>query len=435
MTEFHEHLAEAPKWGGTTDPNQHDPTNFRYLVHAINPFSSISARIITMYDARDGITYDESWGDQKISMYDQPERLGERVSLSMSLIDQDHTATWGEAGLIVEAPEQNIVLTSSSDAGAHNNNLDFLLQQADKHGVLSGDNLMRSSSPYSYNEVVAVANRDGQQVQLKGFFYKATKAGEPYNKQLASRMQMHASRLGLPVVAITELGRYAQDKVESHDGKLAVQFNGNRYLLDGYEPQHSFKAYDERGHAHFIAPHEIELVLGYAVKSGDLTEAEATKIASNYQEADRQRQTPKVEFDKDGSVKEISYLTGYGADEAKVSLGKSGYGYRTNLAQQAERMQEAMLNMGKPQMIGIDEDRSYTPLSPYEADEMVRTACANLDAEKAADVQEWYSEKREVLEKQWGYHMESSRSRYGSLGSLTLGSYVWGNGRNLNLKH
>lgn len=423
----HEQSPDIPNWGGTTDPTLHDPQQYRYLVHAINPFSSMNALVITLYDAKDGIEYDESWGDQKISMYEQPERIGERVSLSMSLIDQDHTATWGEAGLIVEAPEQNVVLTSSSDAGAHNNNLDFLLKQAQNHGVMSGDYLLSGTSPYGYNEVVAVANRDGQRVQLKGFFYKETEAGEPYNKQLARRMQAHASRLGLPVVAITEQGRYAQDKVDIVDGKLSVQFNGNRYLLSGFEPQHQFKSYDERGYARFIAPHEVEPVLSYAVSTGNMSEEETAKIAAEYAEVDKQRQTPKVEFDEDGTVKKITYFTGYGIDESKVSIGKSGHGYRTNLAKQSEEMQEAMLGMGRMQMIGINDDRSYVPISPAEADKMVDTACKTLDDEKADTVHKWYREHREVLEKQWGYHMESRRS----FGSLSLSSLFehedWGN--------
>ena len=29
---------EPAYWGQTTDPSQHNPDNFRYLVHAFNPF-------------------------------------------------------------------------------------------------------------------------------------------------------------------------------------------------------------------------------------------------------------------------------------------------------------------------------------------------------------------------------------------------------------
>lgn len=421
MKELHEQLADVPKWGGVTDPSDHNPEQFRYLVHAINPFSSMNALTIAMYDMEAGTTHDESWGDQKISMYDQPERLGERVSLSMSLIDQDHTGTWGEAGLIVEAPEDNIVLTSTSDAGTHNNNLNSLLKQAKAHGVMSGDDLLRSSYPTSYNEVVAVANREDQQVQLKGLFYKATQSGEPYNKQLADRMQMHALRLGLPVVPITEQGHYSKDKVDAYDdGRLAVHFNGSRYLLAGFDSL--FRVYDERGSARFMEPHEIEPVLGYAVSTGEMTEADAASIAGAYSEADKQRQIPKVEFDEDGTVKGIAYITGYGNAETKVSLAKSGHGYRTNLVRQAEMMQDLMLSMNSPQMMSFDRDTSQIPLSPDEADKMVEIACSNLDETKTEEVQKWYAEHREVLEKQWSYH-EALRGRRGAYGSSVLRSF------------
>ena len=78
--------------GDTTDPSKHDPTNFRYLVHALNPGAKMSAMRIAV-DFSDHIN--SSHGNQSINMYKQPERVAERVSLSMSLIDQDHTATWG----------------------------------------------------------------------------------------------------------------------------------------------------------------------------------------------------------------------------------------------------------------------------------------------------------------------------------------------------
>lgn len=89
MAEYHEKLTDIHLWGGTTDPTQHDPQQYRYLVHAINPASYMNIITIKASEARDGITYNNSWGDQSISMYDQPERISERVSLSMSLIDQN----------------------------------------------------------------------------------------------------------------------------------------------------------------------------------------------------------------------------------------------------------------------------------------------------------------------------------------------------------
>lgn len=108
-------------WGETTDPKEHSPKHFRYLVHAINPFAKIGAMAGCALDSMEGFGPEAS-GDQSISMYKQPERIGDRVSASMSLIDQDHTATWGSGGLIIDAPEENIVITSGADASARNNN-------------------------------------------------------------------------------------------------------------------------------------------------------------------------------------------------------------------------------------------------------------------------------------------------------------------------
>ncbi|MCS7091739.1 MAG: hypothetical protein NZM26_00080 [Patescibacteria group bacterium] len=48
----------------------------------------------------------------------------------MSLIDQAHTKTWGQGGIIVEAPEGNIVITSPTDMGSHSSSKEFLRRQA-----------------------------------------------------------------------------------------------------------------------------------------------------------------------------------------------------------------------------------------------------------------------------------------------------------------
>ncbi len=87
-------------WGETTDPKEHNPKHFRYLVHAINPFAKMSATAGCALGLMEGFGPETS-GDQSISMYKQPERIGDRVSASMSLIDQDHTATWGPVGLLL----------------------------------------------------------------------------------------------------------------------------------------------------------------------------------------------------------------------------------------------------------------------------------------------------------------------------------------------
>lgn len=91
---FDTHKAEPAYWGQTTDPCRHNPDNFRYLVHAFNPDACLGALVIQSVMQDKGIVADEA-GDQSIDVFKEPKRVDERVSLSMSLIGQDHTATWG----------------------------------------------------------------------------------------------------------------------------------------------------------------------------------------------------------------------------------------------------------------------------------------------------------------------------------------------------
>lgn len=87
--------AEPAYWGQTTDPCRHNPDDFRYLVHAFNLYAIYNASVINnLVVQEEGDVIDEA-GDQSINVFEEPERVDERVSLSMSLIDQDHTATWG----------------------------------------------------------------------------------------------------------------------------------------------------------------------------------------------------------------------------------------------------------------------------------------------------------------------------------------------------
>ena len=60
----------------------------------------------------------------------------------MSLIENGHTATYGSSGIIVQAPESSIVLTSPTDAGAINSNKGRLVAQGQSRGLLSPDQLL-----------------------------------------------------------------------------------------------------------------------------------------------------------------------------------------------------------------------------------------------------------------------------------------------------
>src|SRR3989344_6607152 len=149
-------------WGGVADPRTHDPATFRYLIHAINPMATSSMGLVGAMVAKDeprSMTKED--GDQTINLYSQPERLDQRVALSCSLVDQGHHGTWGRAGLIIEAPQENVLITDSSDVGAIVMSKKSLLEQARKRHLLTADQLLQQTYSSSYNEVVVLANNEG----------------------------------------------------------------------------------------------------------------------------------------------------------------------------------------------------------------------------------------------------------------------------------
>ena len=163
---------EVDIWGGVTDPAEHDPANFRYLIHAINPRARSSAIFYLRIEVGREVNYGGLVGDQSISVYHYPERLAERVFLSMSLIDQDHTCTWGEIGLIVGAPDANIVLISIEDIGLYRDYFKALFRPAGLSERKNGDELLQNTDPLDHNEVVALSQNGEWRLRLEGFFYK-----------------------------------------------------------------------------------------------------------------------------------------------------------------------------------------------------------------------------------------------------------------------
>jgi hypothetical protein len=401
----YETLSTPQNWGGVTDPVFHDANNFRYLVHGLNPTGWMSATMSQKIDAENGITQNEDWGDQRINLYDKPEKLGERVALSMSLVDQNHKGTWGEGGLIVGAATENIVITQPTDNGTNNNNLDQVLAQAAQQPRLSGDSLLAQTSLRQYNEVVAICKQGAHPLELKGFFIKTSPAGEPLSRQLADQMRDHARRLGLPLVQITVEAFYTINTVDiKEDGRLAVEYNGSRYLLKGYKDS-KFIAYDGMIRPSFPAPSEIEAAVAFGVSSGNIAPDLAAQVLENYATFDRQRQTPTVRFNDDGSVNGISYKTGYGKDENKVQISSVGYTSCINLAKQLEVIKNIGLSTNSRQDNGGFQ---MGVVSPQKADKMVARACAQLDEASAQRVYDWYSACRSKLEQQWNFH-ESQR--------------------------
>ena len=387
--------------GDTTDPTQHDPTSFRYLVHSLNPYAALN--ILYMLSSV-GASTDPSHGDgdQSINMYEQPERVAERISLSMSLIDQDHTATWGHGGLIISAPEENIVLASRTDADAHNNDKNFLLEQSVRHGVMSAEQLLATTSPRQYNKVVALADNDGSKLETIGFFYKVTSKGEPVDLVIAQQMRMHAERLGLPVVEILQENKLGEDRVDrstDDDQKvLAIVYGGERYLLSNSY----YRILDEASSFRFASPEEVSAALQFAVNVNKMTEAEVQQTLADYAEVRERRMTPTAYYDDEGNFEKIVYYEGYGDDELRVTLDNSGYIRRVNTKRESEKRKRAMLGG----FVRRDTQNRSIPARPHKADSMVKRAKEGLDEAQADELQQWYDKCREAIEQNWRAYVQ-----------------------------
>lgn len=371
---------EVKIWGGVTDPRNHDPRNFRYLVHAFNPYARFSQQLIAT--ELSAYEVDKSEGDQSINLFEEPERLGERVSLSMSLIDQDHTGTWGPGGIIVEAPEENIIITSPTDSGSYNSSKEFLKRQAQNRTRLSGDQLLQLTSSGIYNEVVAFAKSEsGKTLRLKGLFIKVDKRGQPIDPVIAEKLKQHARRLNLPLIEIQVHGPYEQEMFEIAENGISAQFRGNRYNLGSENPEFAFYAYDDKVHRFFPSPQEIEEVIAHFIKRGDINEAQAQQIRERYKIADARRKSPRVEYDPETQkINRVTIEDGYGEDVVKYQLNPSGYCWRINIKEFNKALRE--IEMSQNPQRSNRSSRCQTPLSGSEVLSILKSRKETMKSEE-----------------------------------------------------
>ncbi len=145
-------------WGGVTNPEMHDPTRFRYLIHLD------SGRPV---------------GDPEVGPYEyvleNPELLRTMSTISTSLVDQDHTllyqGTKSTHGYILEVPASSIIATHSTDMYSQNRDTNTMSSQ---HPVTDPDQLLLNTEPSDWNEVVIAP----EGLVIKAVFWVNNQTGE-----------------------------------------------------------------------------------------------------------------------------------------------------------------------------------------------------------------------------------------------------------------
>ena len=405
---------EPAYWGQTTDPSQHNPDGFRYLVHAFNLYARGNALILNNLVTQDEGTVTDEVGDQSIDVFKEPERINERVSLSMSLIDQDHTATWGGAGIIVAVPESSIVLTSPTDAGVPNSHRNHLIAKGRSMGILSPDEMLERSSPIEHNEIVALGQSG---LKAIGFFYKVDSRNNPINVGLMTAMRQLGGRMGLPVVGISneKENPYAENKVirstsaeSGGEEELRIFFDGRCHYIVESNDKPKYRAVDgDTGLTHFPSPERFTAAIDFALCTGNMSEAEAEQILEDYNAVDIERRTPTAYFDENGDFDRIEHSEGYNNYESRLFLNRYGITRRV----QKDKIRLALEANGLMAEAESGDDVGQQ-LSQYVTDIMVEAAVENLSPERAESIRSWYEQVRPIVVDAWS-QQDWARSNMG----------------------
>ena len=143
-------------WGGVTNPEEHDPQHFRYLIHLDSGRSN-------SLDPSNPL-HDEVWE----YILEKPEKISELRLVSASLVDQSHRVlfqgTSSNHGFIIEAPQTAIIAANHDDMGSTSKTEEELRRQ---FPVPNPDELMAQTKPTHWNEVAL--SPDG--IAIKAIFW------------------------------------------------------------------------------------------------------------------------------------------------------------------------------------------------------------------------------------------------------------------------
>lgn len=301
-----EKVTDVKYWGDTSNPSEHNPSKFRYLIYSTSKLAKLNMTLPIL----------EAGGKMTdVDLFLNPDDLDKKDILNMSLIDENHTETFYSAGYLIRVPPENIRETRESEI------VDNVLEEGKGLSVLSGDELLEASVPSQHNEVVAVVKFGGGSIEIVGVFYKVSELGNPLDPITAEKMEQHAHNHGWPIVKIVENSGYAEDSFEDTGKGLKITMDNKLFLLDYSDSEElRFACINDTKKESFLKVGDLEKIMWkYGDQIGDLE----SLVRKKYLEALKQYRKPKVEFDESRKIINVE-LVSEKDDEVKFILRPNG---------------------------------------------------------------------------------------------------------------
>ena len=189
-----------------SDPVSHNSQSFRYLVHTIDSAvdNSLGGNPKPKYSVEETFRFITKNVSQNPCAF-----------LSMSLINQDRTGTFGVVGFIFKVPQDNMIVASPRDIGSKNlsvNQDNFLFNRTAKEyaqqiPMTTPEQILLDTEKGSWNEMV-VQGKVHDPIVIAGVVinYKNFQNGilMSYQTQMVEDIKRFAAKENLPIVIIGE---------------------------------------------------------------------------------------------------------------------------------------------------------------------------------------------------------------------------------------
>jgi hypothetical protein len=156
-------------WGGTTDPAQHDPTNFRYTVHAFSSFR-LTRDSNFLKGIGDGSRFiaPTSLAEEFVRSVCRPASEKQDTAISISLIDAQHHRMFGRVGFILNVPVSNVIIAHHTDMGTKDHAASNLWRAFEEYISPTPDEILDKSNPNHVNETVVALAKGEEEVVITG---------------------------------------------------------------------------------------------------------------------------------------------------------------------------------------------------------------------------------------------------------------------------